>query len=182
MVVLWAVPGQLRVGPFLIGLDSVSMVLVQIPALFIFLCNGKWAAFIQGFSNQQPLKALYNTASHSPIHAHIHLLTAISVTQGYSQPVRSSQGEVSCSGTPWHSARRSRGSNYQPSGYKPNRSASWATCHPRIPALKMKLTIWAFSLLVKRRFIMSCGEITCIIFVYYICVVVFFLRVGIVLF
>ena len=53
----------------------------------------------------------YNTASHSPIHAHIHSLTAVSTTQGDSQLVRSSQGEASRSGTPPHSARRSRGSN-----------------------------------------------------------------------
>ena len=26
--------------------------------------NGKWAAFIQRFSNQRPLKALYNTEPH----------------------------------------------------------------------------------------------------------------------
>ena len=39
------------------------------------------------------LKALYNTASRSPIHAHIHTPTAESATQGDSQ-LRSSQGEA----------------------------------------------------------------------------------------
>ena len=34
------------------------------------------------------------------------------------------------SGTPQHSARRSRGLNQQPSGYQPARSASWATRRP----------------------------------------------------
>ena len=38
--------------------------------------------FIQSFSNQWPLKALYDTASHSPVHTHIHSLTAESATQG----------------------------------------------------------------------------------------------------
>ena len=59
---------------------------------------GKWTAFIQLFSKQWPFKALYNTAQPSPIHAPIHTPTAVSTTQGYSQLVGSSQGEVSCSG------------------------------------------------------------------------------------
>ena len=67
------------------------------------LVNGKRTAFIQRFSNQRPLKALYNTASHSPIHAHIHTPTAESAPQGDSQLVWSSQGEASRSGTPRHS-------------------------------------------------------------------------------
>ena len=29
--------------------------------------NGEWTAFTQHFSNQWPLKALYNIAQHSPI-------------------------------------------------------------------------------------------------------------------
>ena len=70
---------------------------------------------------------LYNIAKHSPIHAHIRSLTAVSTTQGESQLVRSSLGEVFCSGTPRHSARRSRGSNWQPSGYQLTRSTSWVT-------------------------------------------------------
>ena len=53
------------------------------------MVNGKWTAFIQRFSNQWPLKALYD-AEHSPIHAHIHPPTAVSTTQGDSQLVRSS--------------------------------------------------------------------------------------------
>ena len=36
---------------------------------------------------------------------------------------------MSCSGTPRHAARRSRGLNYQPSGYKSTRSSSWATAN-----------------------------------------------------
>ena len=53
------------------------------------MVNGKWTAFIQRFSNQWQLKALYD-AEHSPIHAHIHPSTAVSTTQGDSQLVRSS--------------------------------------------------------------------------------------------
>ena len=71
----------------------------------------KWNAFIQCFSNQWPLKTLYNIAQDSPVHTHIHTPTAESTMQGDSQLVRSSQGEVSRSGTPRHSARKSRGSN-----------------------------------------------------------------------
>ena len=37
--------------------------------------GGKSTALIQHFSNQYTLKALYNIAEHSPIHAHIHQLT-----------------------------------------------------------------------------------------------------------
>ena len=33
---------------------------------------GRWTASTQRFSNQWPLKALNNTASHSPVHPHIH--------------------------------------------------------------------------------------------------------------
>ena len=54
---------------------------------------GQWTAFIQSFANQCPLKALYNTARHSPVHPHIHTPTAESTTQGDSQLVSSSQGE-----------------------------------------------------------------------------------------
>ena len=46
--------------------------------------------------NQWPLKALYNIAQHSPIHADIHTPIAVSTTQDASQPARqlgSSQGE-----------------------------------------------------------------------------------------
>ena len=45
--------------------------------------------------NQMPLKALYNIASHSPIHAHIRKQTAVSLTQGVSHLVGSSEGEAS---------------------------------------------------------------------------------------
>ena len=49
-----------------------------------------WTAFIQRFSTQWPLKVLYNTASRSPVHAHIHTpMAEESATQG----VRSGQGE-----------------------------------------------------------------------------------------
>ena len=47
---------------------------------------------------QWPLKALYNMASPSPIHAHIHTPTAVSAMQGNSQLVRNSQGEVFAQG------------------------------------------------------------------------------------
>ena len=59
---------------------------------------------MQRFSNQRPLKALYNAAQHSPIHTHVHTHThtptAGSTVQGGSQRVGSSQGEVPCSVTP----------------------------------------------------------------------------------
>ena len=45
------------------------------------------------------------------IYPNIHTPTAVSTPQGDSQRVSSSQGEASRSGTPPHSARRSRGSN-----------------------------------------------------------------------
>ena len=57
------------------------------------MANGKWTAFIERFSNQWSLKALYNIAQHSPIHAplhvHIQTLTAVSTTQGDGQLVGS---------------------------------------------------------------------------------------------
>ena len=34
------------------------------------MVNGRRTAFIERFSNRWPVKALYDTASHSPIHAH----------------------------------------------------------------------------------------------------------------
>ena len=37
--------------------------------------NGKWTAFMQCFSHQWPLKALYNIASHSPFHEPIRRAT-----------------------------------------------------------------------------------------------------------
>ena len=42
--------------------------------------------------------------------------------QGHSQLVRSCQVEASFTGTPRHSARRSRGLNQQPSGHQPTHS------------------------------------------------------------
>ena len=45
------------------------------------------------FLTKCPLKTLYNIALYSPIHAHVHIPSAESTTQG----------EVSCSGTPRHS-------------------------------------------------------------------------------
>ena len=66
--------------------------------------NGKCTAFIQRYSNQWPLKAMYNIDWHSPINAHIHTPMARSAVQGDSQLIRSSQGEVPCSGTPWRSS------------------------------------------------------------------------------
>ena len=39
----------------------------------------KWTPFIQCIRNQWPLKALFNIAQRSPIHAHIHTpMTAVS--------------------------------------------------------------------------------------------------------
>ena len=81
--------------------------------------RSKRTASIQRFANQRPFKALYNMAQHSPIHAHIHPPTAESTARAHSQLVGSGQGEVPCSGTPRH-----RGSNQQPSGHQPTRSAS----------------------------------------------------------
>ena len=77
----------------------------------IFILHHKWTAFIPRFYNHWPIKALYNIARHSPIHAYIHTPTAESATQGDSHLVWSSLSEASCSGTPRHS-------NYQPSGYE----------------------------------------------------------------
>ena len=48
----------------------------------------KWAAFIQCFFNQWPLKVLHSIASHLPIHAHTHTPTAVSATQKATQPAR----------------------------------------------------------------------------------------------
>ena len=79
-------------------------VLFDLVVFFLFLGGGKWTEFIQRFSNLWPLKALYNTAQHSPIHAHIQTPTAVSTMEGESQLVGSSEGEASCSGTPRHSA------------------------------------------------------------------------------
>ena len=45
------------------------------------------------FSNQWLPKVLYNTASQSPIHTHIHTPTAESAMQGDGQLVKSGQGE-----------------------------------------------------------------------------------------
>ena len=42
------------------------------------------------FSNQWPLKVLYNIAEHSPINAHIHTPTVVSTMQGNSQLAGSS--------------------------------------------------------------------------------------------
>ena len=53
------------------------------------MINGKWTAFIKRFSNQWPLKTLYNTAYLSPIHSHIHTPTAGSSMQGDRQLVGS---------------------------------------------------------------------------------------------
>ena len=50
-------------------------------------------------------KPLYNITRNSPNHADIHTPPAESTIQGDSQLVRSSQGEVPCSGTPRHSRR-----------------------------------------------------------------------------
>ena len=58
-----------------------------LPPLSFF---SEWTAFIQHFTNQWPLKALCNIASHSHTDS----------MQGNSQLIRSSQVEGSCSGTP----------------------------------------------------------------------------------
>ena len=47
--------------------------------------HGKWTEFIQHFSNQWPLEALYNIAWHSSIYTHIHTQTSESTIQGNSQ-------------------------------------------------------------------------------------------------
>ena len=66
------------------------------------MVNGKWTALIQRFPKQWPLKVLFNVASDSPMHTHTHnhTPTGESTMEGDSQLVRSSQGEVSCSGIP----------------------------------------------------------------------------------
>ena len=53
----------------------------------------------------------YPIITHSCTHSHIHTPAAESTKQVDSQLVGSSGGELSCSGTPRHPARRSRGSN-----------------------------------------------------------------------
>ena len=70
------------------------------------------------FSNQWPLGAPYSTASYHPL---THRRRCQPCTQG---------SEVPCSGTPRHSARGSRGSNQQPSGYQPTCSTSRAHMPP----------------------------------------------------
>ena len=57
------------------------------------MVNGKWSAFKQRFSNQWPLKALYNIPPHSPIRSLIHPPTAVSTAQGDSQLLGNGQGE-----------------------------------------------------------------------------------------
>ena len=52
----------------------------------IILSYDKWTAFILRFSNQWPLIALYNIASHSTIYEHIHTPMAVSATEV--QPAR----------------------------------------------------------------------------------------------
>ena len=47
-----------------------------------------WSAFIQRVSNRSPLKALYNSASQSPIHAHTHTPTAVTTVPDLSGAVR----------------------------------------------------------------------------------------------
>ena len=56
------------------------------------------------------LSTLYKATMVTTIHTHVHTPTAETTTQGDRQLVGSSQCEVTCSGTPQHSARRSRGS------------------------------------------------------------------------
>ena len=84
----------------------------------------EWTAFIQRFPNPWPLNALYSIASQSPVQTPIQ---THKVTAGLS-------GEVgvraSHSGTPRHSARRSRGLNQQPCGYRPTRSTRY--CRPNV--------------------------------------------------
>ena len=69
---------------------------------------------MQPFSNQRPLKGLHNIAEHSSIHAHIHTPMAVSATQGDSQLVEGSQGDVSLlrdTSTQWLGGAGDRTSN-----------------------------------------------------------------------
>ena len=102
------------------------------------LIYGQRTAFIQPFSNQWPIKALYNFASHSPVHAHIHTPTAEeSATQGDSQLFwLLAQGHLD---TPLGGAG-DRTSNLTVTG-QPTLT-SWFTCHPRGTFKVMCLSVW----------------------------------------
>ena len=81
-------------------------------AKVIMLAGTRSVSFFTVFHKQHVnglhLSSTFLTSGHIkrwtilPIHAHIHTLTVESTTQGDSQLVRSSQGEVPCSGTPRH--------------------------------------------------------------------------------
>ena len=84
---------------------------------FYFDGIGKWTAFIQRIScNQWPSNALYNTASHSPIHSFTHSHTDGGVDHARRQPARRGAVRVRClaHGHLDTQARRSRGSNQRP--------------------------------------------------------------------
>ena len=69
------------------------------------LHHANCTAIIQHFSDQWPLKAIYNTASQSPIHTRSH--TDGGVNRAGRQPARQERSGfrgVPCSGTPRHSA------------------------------------------------------------------------------
>ena len=75
------------------------------------------------FSNQLPLKSalLWLPNIHTP--------TAVPTMHGDSS-LRAVTVRLLAQGKTWHTARRSRGSNWQPSGNKSTRSTSWAPAAP----------------------------------------------------
>ena len=88
-----------------------------------------WTKFCSDIYPTLLSKATYNGS-------HTHSQTNCGVDHAGRQPlVRSSQDEASRSGTPPHSARRSRGSNWQTSGYNSTRSTSWAMPSQFCPVL-----------------------------------------------
>ena len=87
-------------------------------------------------------KALYNIASQSPVHTHIHTLTAVSATQGDSQLVRSSQGEgVSLRDT---STLSEEEPGIEPATFRlpADPLYHWATATPQKPKKIMKRLWW----------------------------------------
>ena len=86
-------PGPLLVAPLQRGQLLLETTRLLLPSAELLAQAGRLAATRDTTAtvyNQWPLKALYNTALHSPVHAHIHTPTAESTVQGDSQLVRSS--------------------------------------------------------------------------------------------
>ena len=64
-------------------MEAMDYVITVYCTLIQHTVNGERTAFIPRFSNRRPHKALYNTASHSPVHAHVHTLGERRLAQGH---------------------------------------------------------------------------------------------------